>query len=115
MVVARFLAPLGDGVSIGGWLQKAERFRFKARTEAQLMTQCAYASKWEVKDTMLVRSPTSNRKWTQYKNKKVKLMKSVECLADANGPDTGKLGCKTITFSPKLRINVNFGQNPLVR
>lgn len=92
-----------------------EIFAKEARTEAQLMAQCAYASQWEVKDTMLVRSPSRNRKWTQYDNKKARLMKSIECLADANGPDIGKVGCKTITFSSKLRINVNFGQNPLVQ
>lgn len=92
-----------------------EIFAKEARTEAQLMAQCAFASQWRIKETMKVRSPTRNRKWTKYKNKKAKLMKSIECLSDANGPDAGKVGCKTITFLPKLRINVNFSQNPLVR
>lgn len=92
-----------------------EIFAKDARTEAQLMAQCTNASRWRIKEIMKVRSPTRNRKWTTYPNKKAKMMKSVECLVDANGKDAGKIGCKIITFLPDLRINVNFGQNPLVR
>lgn len=92
-----------------------EIFAKEARTEAQLMAQCTYASRWEVKDTMMARSPNNNRKWTVYKNKKAKLMKSVKCLADSDGPDTGKIGCKIIAFRPIIKVNINFNQNPLVR
>ncbi|NQV46202.1 MAG: hypothetical protein HQ504_00320 [Rhodospirillaceae bacterium] len=90
-------------------------FAKTARTEAQLMAQCSKAAEWKVKDALKLKSGSNNRKWTGYESKVTKLIKSADCLADSNGPDAGNIGCKIITFHPNIKIDVNFGRNPVSR
>ncbi|MCH7937364.1 MAG: hypothetical protein IH994_09805 [Proteobacteria bacterium] len=90
-------------------------FAKDARSEAQLKAQCTRASEWRIKDTFEVKSRANNRKWTTYLKKRARLLKSAKCLSDATGKDTGKLGCKDITFRPRIKIDVNFGRDALAR
>ena len=89
-------------------------FASSARTEAQLMAQCTYASKWRIKDVINGLSSSNNRKWTEYRNKNAKLLKSTECLADAQALDGGNIGCRVIHFRPNIRININFNQKAVL-
>ena len=43
------------------------------------------------------------------------LVKSAECIGDVSGNDTGKIGCRNITFGPRIKININFGKKALAR
>lgn len=90
-------------------------FAKDARSEAQLRTQCSRASQWRIEDTFEAKSVANNRKWTTYLKEKARLLKSAKCLSDATGKDTGKLGCKDITFRPKIKIDVRFGRDALAR
>lgn len=90
-------------------------FAKDARSEAQLKAQCTRASQWRIKDTFKAKSGANNRKWTTYLTKKARLLKSAKCLSDSNGKDTGKLGCKDITFQPRVKIDVSFGRDALAR
>lgn len=103
-----------EGCLSGIFKKCVDVFASSARTEAQLMAQCTYASTWQIKDVINGLSPTNNRKWVEYRNENTKLIKSIECLADANGPDTGKIGCKVIDFRPNIRININFNQKAIL-
>ncbi len=89
-------------------------FAKSARSETQLMTQCTYASQWQIKDVINGLSPKSNRKWVEYRNENTQLIDFIECLADANGLDAGHIGCKVITFRSDIRININFNQKTTV-
>ncbi len=90
-------------------------FAKDARSEAQLKAQCTRASQWRIKDTIEANSVANNRKWTIYLKKRARLLKSANCMSDATGKDTGKLGCKDITFRPRIKIDVNFGRDALAR
>ena len=57
----------------------------------------------------------NNTKWTTYKKKKAKLVNSAECLSDTEGRETGKLGCRNITFRRDIKINLLFGHDRLRR
>ncbi|MDA0305527.1 MAG: hypothetical protein O3B76_04480 [Proteobacteria bacterium] len=88
-------------------------FAKEAKTEAQLMAQCTNASVWRVKERFKVKSPSNNRRWTVFKPKSKGIIKSANCLPDANGRDAGNIGCKDITFRDAIRIDINFGHKPL--
>lgn len=100
----------------------AERYRDcikafggKGRSKASLKAQCGRAAEWRVKEIFRPEAAPGNRKWTTYKKKGAKLLKSAECLSDVSGADSGKLGCRNITFRPNIKININFGGEKLRR
>ncbi|MEE8350779.1 MAG: hypothetical protein V3R37_01095 [Rhodospirillales bacterium] len=88
-------------------------FAKEARTEAQLMAQCSNASVWRIKERFKVKSPSNNRRWTTFEPESKSVIKSANCLPDANGTDAGSIDCKDITIRENLTIDVNFGHKPL--
>lgn len=97
----------------GRYRDCVKAFGGNGRSKAAVRAQCGRASEWRVKEIFRPEAAPGNRKWTTYEKKGAKLLKSAECLSDVRGADSGKLGCRNITFRPNIRINVNFGSRKL--
>ncbi len=110
----------GNAKQVRGCLDNLYRecvkaFAKSALSEAHLKAQCTRAAQWRISDSFTATAGDNNRNWTVYLKKKPKLVKSAECLSGSSGKDTGKLGCRNITFRPNIKINLLFGQNKLRR
>lgn len=46
------------------------------------------------------RGPENQRQWMIFQSNNTGLINSAECLTDTDGNETGKIGCKNITFNP---------------
>lgn len=46
------------------------------------------------------RGPENQRQWLPFQSNNTGLISSAECLTDSEGNETGKIGCKNITFNP---------------
>lgn len=90
-------------------------FAKSAFSEAHLKAQCTRAAEWRVTDSFNATAGDNNKNWTTYLKKKPKLVKSAECLSGTSGKDTGKLGCRNITFRPNIKIGLIFGHVKLLR
>jgi len=86
-----------------------------AISKAHLKAQCSRAAQWRISDSFKANAGDNNTKWTTYKKKKAKLVNSAECLSDTEGRETGKLGCRNITFRRDIKINLLFGHDRLRR
>ncbi len=90
-------------------------FAGSALSENHLKAQCTRAAEWRISDSFKATAGDNNKEWTTYLKKKPKLVKSAECLSGTSGKDTGKLGCRKITFRPNIEIDLRFGHDKLRR